>query len=157
MPWTSASTGGKSGDMGTLRAGSPDRAVTGLATCVVVAADSEGIAEFADELLRSCPELTVLVTSREPINVPGEITWQVPPLGTDEALSLFAERAAAVLPYFAVDQVNEPAIRSMCIHLYGIPSRSNSHLLQQPLQHGDDVQDPALIARGQRGDPAGQV
>ena len=93
VPWTSASTGGKSGDMGTLRAGSPDRAVTGLATCVVVAADSEGIAEFADELLRSCPELTVLVTSREPINVPGEITWQVPPLGTDEALSLFAERA----------------------------------------------------------------
>ncbi|HEX6329339.1 MAG TPA: NB-ARC domain-containing protein [Jiangellaceae bacterium] len=81
----------------------------------------EAIAELADELLRSCPELTVLVTSREPINVPGEISWQVPPLGTDEALSLFAERAAAVLPYFAVDEVNEPAIRSMCLHLDGIP------------------------------------
>jgi predicted ATPase/DNA-binding CsgD family transcriptional regulator len=81
----------------------------------------DGIAELTGELVRSCPELTVLVTSREPINVPGEIAWQVPPLGTDEALSLFAERAAAVLPYFVVDEVNEPAIRSMCIHLDGIP------------------------------------
>lgn len=81
----------------------------------------ESIAELVDELMRSCPELTVLVTSREPINVPGEISWQVPPLGTDEALSLFAERAAAVLPYFAVDEVNEPAIRSVCLQLDGIP------------------------------------
>ncbi|HEX6336077.1 MAG TPA: LuxR C-terminal-related transcriptional regulator [Jiangellaceae bacterium] len=81
----------------------------------------ESIAELVDELMRSCPELTVLVTSREPINVPGEITWQVPPLATDEALSLFAERAAAVLPYFTVDELNEPAIRSVCLHLDGIP------------------------------------
>jgi predicted ATPase len=119
----------------------------------------EGIAELADELVRSCPELTVLVTSREPINLPGEITWQVPPLGTDEALSLFAERAAAVLPYFAVDDVNEPAIRSMCIHLDGIPLAVELAAAWMrtltPTQVDASLDDRfALLVRSPRGAPA---
>jgi predicted ATPase/DNA-binding CsgD family transcriptional regulator len=119
----------------------------------------EGIAELAEELVHSCPELTLLVTSREPINVPGEITWQVPPLGTDEALSLFAERAAAVLPYFAVDEVNEPAIRSMCVHLDGIPLAVELAAAWvrtlTPTQVDASLDDRfALLVRSPRGAPA---
>ena len=82
---------------------------------------AEGAAELAETLVRSCPEVEVLATSRQPLNVPGEMTWQVPPLTTDEAVALFVERAGAVRPYFAVDESSERAIRSMCRRLDGIP------------------------------------
>ena len=63
----------------------------------------EGAAEVAAALLRSCPEATVLATSREPLGVPGEAVWQVPPLTEGDALALFVERAGAVRPGFALD------------------------------------------------------
>jgi DNA-binding CsgD family transcriptional regulator len=64
-------------------------------------------AKLADELLRGCPELTVLATSREPLGVDGEQVYRVPPMGipadgdpvaairTSEAVRLFEDRAAA--------------------------------------------------------------
>ena len=81
----------------------------------------EGAAEVAAALLRSCPEATVLATSREPLGVPGEVVWQVPPLTTDDALALFVERAGAVRPGFALDASSEAAVRAMCARLDGIP------------------------------------
>jgi predicted ATPase/DNA-binding CsgD family transcriptional regulator len=81
----------------------------------------EGAAEVAEALLRSCPEVTVLTTSREPLGVPGEASWQVPPLATDDALALFVERGVAVRPGFALDTPGEAAVRTMCARLDGIP------------------------------------
>lgn len=94
------------------------KALVCLDNCEHVAA---GVAELADTLVRSCPEVAVLATSRQPLNVPGESTWQVPPLAVDEALALFVERAGAARPYFAVDESTERAIRSLCARLDGIP------------------------------------
>jgi hypothetical protein len=53
------------------------------------------------EMLDRCPVLTVLTTSREPIAVPGEVTWRVPSLSlADEAIELFADRARLIRPDF---------------------------------------------------------
>ena len=78
-------------------------------------------AALADALLRACPELSVLTTSREPLGVPGETVWRVPTMIEDEAVRLFAERAAHVRPDFTVDRTNEDAVRTVCRRLDGIP------------------------------------
>jgi predicted ATPase/class 3 adenylate cyclase len=56
----------------------------------------EQVIEVAPELsllLRACPNLTLLVTSRELLRVQGEVEYPVPPLAEPEAVSLFCERA----------------------------------------------------------------
>jgi predicted ATPase/DNA-binding CsgD family transcriptional regulator len=81
----------------------------------------DGAAEVADALLRSCPEVAVLTTSREPLGVPGEAVWRVPSLAEEEALALFVERASLVRPWFTLDASSEAAVRTMCSRLDGIP------------------------------------
>jgi len=58
----------------------------------------QACAEIAETLLRACPDLHILATSREPLNIPGEVTWHVPSLAADEAVQLFVERARAAIP-----------------------------------------------------------
>jgi predicted ATPase len=81
----------------------------------------DGVASTVEAVLRACPQLTILVTSREPLGVPGEAVLGVPPLSDDEALTLFVDRARLVRPSFALDDSNELAIRSIAAHLDGIP------------------------------------
>ncbi|MFD9704372.1 ATP-binding protein [Lentzea sp. NPDC059081] len=81
----------------------------------------EAIAELVDVLLRSSRGLRVLVTSRERLGVDGEHLWQVAPLPRDPALALFAERAAAVEPGFALGPQNEDQVGRICALLDGIP------------------------------------
>jgi predicted ATPase/class 3 adenylate cyclase len=78
-------------------------------------------AELAGVLLRSCPQVSVFATSREPLGVPGETIWRVPSLVEDEALRLFGERAARVVPGFTVDDDNETTVRTVCRRVDGIP------------------------------------
>jgi predicted ATPase/DNA-binding CsgD family transcriptional regulator len=92
-------------------------------------------AVLAEALLRACPELRILATSRQVLGVPGEVTVPVPPLPVPaegeltaagslldyEAVRLFAERGAAVLPGFAVDAGNHRAVTQLCRRLEGIP------------------------------------
>ncbi|BBX73087.1 LuxR family transcriptional regulator [Mycobacterium shinjukuense] len=74
------------------------------------------------ELLKACPRLTILATSREPLGVPGELTWRVPSLSiTDEAVELFAERARHVRPEFVVDEDNIALVEEICQRLDGMP------------------------------------
>jgi len=76
-------------------------------------------AELAQTLLLRCPKLHILATSREPLGVAGEHVWPVPPIAPNEAVQLFAERAAAVDPTFTL---NEPAVvDEICRRLDGIP------------------------------------
>ncbi len=63
----------------------------------------EPVASLVTELLGSCPALRLLATSREPLGVPGEVTFLVPSLSIgDEAIDLFADRARRIRPDFAV-------------------------------------------------------
>jgi predicted ATPase/DNA-binding CsgD family transcriptional regulator len=91
----------------------------------------DGCAELAHDLLRACPHLTILATSREPLRVSGEVRWPVPPLSvsfepdasaqTSEAVQLFVERARAVNPDFVLAADNRAALGELCARLDGLP------------------------------------
>jgi predicted ATPase len=90
-------------------------------------------AATADLLLGACPGVRVLATSREPLSITGEALWPVEPLamppvdaGAAEApgyasVRLFADRAGAVRPGFAVDGDNVGAVVGICRALDGMP------------------------------------
>ncbi|MFI6032803.1 AfsR/SARP family transcriptional regulator [Streptomyces sp. NPDC051315] len=80
----------------------------------------EAAARLAEELLRRCPGLTVLATSREPLGVPGEVLRPVDPLPEPVALRLLADRGAAARPGFRVDDDPE-ACAEICRRLDGLP------------------------------------
>jgi predicted ATPase/class 3 adenylate cyclase len=91
-------------------------------------------AELAEHLLMLCPQLKILVTSREPLSIGGEATFQVPSLSlpaekvtteaeleASEAVQLFLERARAVRPDFELATNNVPAVAEIVRQLDGIP------------------------------------
>lgn len=74
------------------------------------------------ELLKSCPQLTIMATSREPLAVSGELSWRVPSLSlADEAVQLFTDRARHVRPTFAAGEGNTELIAEICERLDGMP------------------------------------
>ena len=78
-------------------------------------------AKLADALLHSCPTLHILATSREALNIPGEVAWRVPSMNTDESTQLFAERAQAVKTDFTISEQNAGDVTAICTRLDGIP------------------------------------
>jgi non-specific serine/threonine protein kinase len=92
-------------------------------------------AHLADALLRRCPNVRILATSREALGCAGEVAWRVPSLPVPpaavgdaarppaeyEAVQLFADRARAVRPAFRVSDENMQAVAEICRHLDGIP------------------------------------
>jgi len=92
------------------------------------------VAPLAHRLLRQCPRLCILTTSRERLSIPGETVWQVPAMAlpppeatraTDivdyDAVRLFVERASAALPGFILTDDNAAAVAQVCRRLDGIP------------------------------------
>jgi predicted ATPase/transcriptional regulator with XRE-family HTH domain len=78
-------------------------------------------AELVDTLLRACPRLHVVATSREPLAVAGEIIWVVRPLDMLTGRRLFMDRAAAAQGGFELTDENASAIERLCSALDGIP------------------------------------
>ena len=92
-------------------------------------------AALAETLLRSCPQLRILTTSREALGIVGEVAWPVPSLSLPdlrrlpdieslrqyESARLFVERTAAVKPTFALTEQNAAAVAQVCYRLDGIP------------------------------------
>jgi len=81
----------------------------------------DAVAELADAVLRACPQVSILATSREPLGVEGEAIWRVPSMVEDDAVRLFTDRAALVRPGFAMDADGERQVRGICRRLDGIP------------------------------------
>ena len=95
----------------------------------------DGVAGLAGTLLRSCPELWVLATSRQALGMAGEVRLRVPPLSLPEAVessspgqiagcdavALLVERAAAVQPGFSVNDSNATSVLRLCARLDGMP------------------------------------
>ena len=117
--------------VGRLAAALADRdAVLILDNCEHVIDAAAGLAA---RLLTDCPKVKVLVTSREPLQIPGETLHVVAPLpapaeydlpeisSTYPAVRLFVDRAAAVLPGFQLDAANGAAVASICRNLDGMP------------------------------------
>ena len=81
----------------------------------------DACAHLADALLAHSPRLRIVATSREPLGITGESLFVVPPLDTDPAVRLFADRAAAVRPGFTVDEQNLPLVVDIVRRLDGLP------------------------------------
>jgi predicted ATPase/DNA-binding SARP family transcriptional activator len=86
----------------------------------------DAAAELAELLLRTAPGVRILATSQEPLGLTGEAVFLVEPLGDDDAMRLFAERAAAAAPGFgpdpaAADPADRAAVAEICRRLDGIP------------------------------------
>ncbi|TCM49287.1 BTAD domain-containing putative transcriptional regulator [Kribbella sp. VKM Ac-2568] len=92
-------------------------------------------AALANAVRRNCPGVTVLATSREPLHVPGEVTFRVPSLElpepeeagdpdrlvTHSSVRLFVDRAQDVRPGFVLDLDNAASVVEICRRLDGIP------------------------------------
>jgi predicted ATPase len=93
------------------------------------------VAQLADAILRNCPRVKMLASSREAISISGEAVYRVPPLSLPdpnraytietisqyEAVRLFIERAQSITANFMVTNANAPALASICQCLDGIP------------------------------------
>jgi predicted ATPase/DNA-binding SARP family transcriptional activator len=92
-------------------------------------------APIVTDLLRACPRLKVLVTSREALRLSGEHVFVVPPLALprltgatpavalteSDAVELFRQRAAAARHDFVLDDITGPAVAEVCVSLDGLP------------------------------------
>jgi predicted ATPase/DNA-binding SARP family transcriptional activator len=115
------------------------RSLLVLDNCEQVAA---ACAELVAGLLRACPHLQIVATSRQPLRVPGEVVWSVPPLefpapdavpglasaaGPTEAIlrydaiRLFVARACQSRPGFELSPEDVPAVAEICRRLDGLP------------------------------------
>ncbi|GJG86096.1 hypothetical protein tb265_12770 [Gemmatimonadetes bacterium T265] len=99
----------------------------------------DATARVVERLLRACPGLRVLATSREALGTEGEVAWQLPPLGRPalrpaagapatadalagyDAVTLFVDRARAASPGFALTDATAPAVAEVCARLDGMP------------------------------------
>jgi predicted ATPase/DNA-binding winged helix-turn-helix (wHTH) protein len=78
-------------------------------------------AGFVAETLEESPFLKILITSRASLRIYGEQEYPVSPLPPTSAIELFAQRAAAIWPDFAITQENEAAVQGICARLDGLP------------------------------------
>jgi predicted ATPase/class 3 adenylate cyclase len=82
----------------------------------------DACATLAAAVLGSCPQVTLLATSREPIRAAGEVIWKVPSLSlTDEAIELFTVRAGQVQPDFRISDDVADTLAEICTRLDGMP------------------------------------
>ncbi len=95
----------------------------------------DSCAQLAQTLLSTCPQLRILATSREALNLAGETSWLVPSLAVPnpkhlpplaemaqvDAVRLFVERAVAALPTFTLTEANAAAVAHLCQRLDGLP------------------------------------
>jgi non-specific serine/threonine protein kinase len=103
-----------------------------LDNCEHVAA---ACAELIETLLKACPDLRVVATSRRPLDVAGEVSFALPPLATPssearlttseakafDAVRLFLERAAAVRPGLQLGPDGVASVAAICRRLDGLP------------------------------------
>jgi len=93
-----------------------------------------GCAKTAEAIVRGCPRVHLLATSREPLGIGGEVIYRVPSLslpgpgeadppapGSCDAVTLFADRARANGVALAVDEQAGPLVVSVCRRLDGMP------------------------------------
>ena len=94
----------------------------------------DGCAVVADTIVRSCPKITMLMTSREPLHIDGEAIYRVPSLSLPPehiedlgdlvgsgAVALFVERASTQAPGFALTDTDAPRVAAICRRLDGMP------------------------------------
>ncbi|HST83732.1 MAG TPA: LuxR C-terminal-related transcriptional regulator [Kineosporiaceae bacterium] len=133
-----------------------------------------GVAKLVETLLRDTSQLRILATSREPLHVEGETVHPVGSLKAPdqtramrsaelagyEAVTLFTERAQAVLAGFELTPTNQAVVGEICSRLDGLPLAIELAVARlrvlAPEQIRDRLADRALLTRGLRTAPARQ-
>ena len=104
-----------------------DWLTTGLATTelLIVLDNCEHVlaeaAAAVSAILRSCPGVSVLATSREPLGVSGECVRVLDPLELDDAMQLFASRAADSDGDFVLDDSSAASVATICANVDRLP------------------------------------
>ena len=114
---------------------------------------------LASALLEACPGVTILATSREALNVAGEVVWPVGPLeANSDGLQMFVDRAVVAAPDFGLTSDSRSAVLRVCQRLDGLPlaielaaARVNALSVQEIEQRLD--QRFALLSAGRRSSP----
>src|SRR5262249_23602201 len=81
----------------------------------------EPASNLAHDVLRHCPGVRALATSREGLGIDGEQVWPLRSLAELDSVALFGDRATAARPGFALDDGNAAAVSEVCRRLDGIP------------------------------------
>ena len=81
----------------------------------------DAAAQLLDQIVRHCPTVSVLATSREALGIEGERILPVAPLTVEDAITLFADRARASRPDFDLDREPVGAVAEICRRLDGLP------------------------------------
>ncbi|NKS54206.1 protein kinase [Rhodococcus hoagii] len=93
------------------------------------------VATLVNTVLRNCPDVRVLATSREALGIDGETVMQVPPMTVPdpgrvttprgllsyESVALFADRASIAVPEFELTDSNQASVAQICERLDGLP------------------------------------
>ena len=74
-------------------------------------------AHLVESLLHACPGLHLLATSREALQISGEVIWRVPSMRADEAAQLFADRAQKIKTDFSFNEQNVGEVTTICRRL----------------------------------------
>ncbi len=132
--------------------------------CLLIILDNcehllDACCSFVDAILKAAPQIKIMPTSREALNLVGEVAYRVPSLSTPdvhylppaeqltqfEAVRLVTERAVLVSQKFAVTDANAAAVAQICQRLDGIPlaielaaARIKSMPLESIVSHLDD-------------------
>ncbi len=132
-------------------------------------------AKLADTLLRTCPRLHLLTTSREVLDINGEAVLPLPalsaPAATDEptlntlagyaAVALFVERARTAAPGFTLTEHNRAAVARICSCLDGLPLAIEMAAARMRVLSAEQIADGlsdryGLLSRRRRGAPTRQ-
>lgn len=134
----------------------------------------DAAAKLAETLLRACPQMRILATSREALGIAGEAVEPLSPLPCpdtyseatglgpgDDAVALFVERAAAAVPGFALTTENMTTITQICSRLDGLPLAIELAAARLRAMSPDQVLDRLadrfmLLTRGSRRAPTRQ-
>ncbi|WP_062995235.1 protein kinase domain-containing protein [Nocardia mikamii] len=134
----------------------------------------DAVTTLTESLLRACPRIRILATSREALSAAGESVFAVPPLtvsapagrmarraAREDAVTLFAARAATAVPGFELTERNTDTVARICSRLDGLPlaielaaARLRAMSPEQILSRLDDRY--ALLTRGSRSAPKRQ-
>jgi len=130
------------------------------------------VAKLVDALLRDCPRLRIIATSREVLGVGGESVIPLAPLAVPEVdanptlgglsafagVSLFTQRARAAMAGFSLTAHNAAAVGRICAQLDGLPLALELAASRLRAMSVDEIADGlsdryALLTRGRRGAP----
>ena len=127
----------------------------------------------AEVLLRRCPSVAILATSRSPLGIAGELVWPVPPLsmqkrsdsgetGASDSARLFADRASYVQPRFELSEDVAGAVEAIVRRVDGIPLAIELAAARVRVLSAEEIADGLddhlrLLSGGHQSDPRHQT